>query len=464
MADRFSFSRRDLMAAAAAVGGVASLGAPRAAEASAGAPVSLTTCRRDVQVYGKTARRFSVVQPNGTFGLTLEAGQEFNVDLSNGMDVPTSVHWHGMVEPWRQDGVPWLSAEPLLPGEKRPFRFPAKPTGTRWMHSHFGLQEQNLLAAPLIIRDAAAAALDAQEVVVMLDDFTWRKPTQVLADLRKPKKGMSDSGPDLNDVTYDAFLANGRTLEDPDVVAVEKGGRVRLRIINASASTNFHIDLGALHATLLAVDGDPVEPLQGSSFPIAVAQRLDLLLTLPSNGMAVPVLAAAEGRRLRAGVILRPPGAAAPKLPVSVDSAAPRVTLELEKRLRATEPLADRTADRTIPVSLDGSMVDYLWLMGAHGLPGLVASAKAGNRVEITMTNKTAMAHPMHLHGHVFQVVAIDGERFPGAMRDTVLVLPKTSVTIAFDADNPGLWAFHCHNLYHLATGMFATFAYRDGL
>ena len=86
----------------------------------------------------------------------------------------------------------------------------------------------------------------------------------------------------------------------------------------------------------------------------------------------------------------------------------------------------------------------------------------AGERVEIVMPNRTMMSHPMHLHGHVFQVVGIDGRRFSGAMRDTVLVPPRTTVTVAFDADNPGRWAFHCHNLYHLEAGMMTTLRYTN--
>jgi FtsP/CotA-like multicopper oxidase with cupredoxin domain len=83
-----------------------------------------------------------------------------------------------------------------------------------------------------------------------------------------------------------------------------------------------------------------------------------------------------------------------------------------------------------------------------------------GERVELVMVNQTPMPHPMHLHGHEFQVVEIDGERFSGAVRDTVLVRPRGRVVVAFDANNPGWWAFHCHLLYHLEAGMFTTFRY----
>jgi FtsP/CotA-like multicopper oxidase with cupredoxin domain len=106
---------------------------------------------------------------------------------------------------------------------------------------------------------------------------------------------------------------------------------------------------------------------------------------------------------------------------------------------------------------LRGDMAAYKWSLDLNEpiLAGL------GDRIEVKMTNMSMMAHPMHLHGHHFQVVAIDGHRFAGAVRDTVLVPPMRSVTVAVDANNPGQWAFHCHHLYHMATGMMSTFGYR---
>ncbi len=267
--------------------------------------------------------------------------------------------------------------------------------------------------------------------------------------------------PDLNDVDYDAFLANGRTPDAPEVVRTEPGARVRLRLINGSASSNCTVDLGPVAGELLTVDGEPVEPVRGSRFPIEVAQRIDVLLTMPRTG-AVPVFAHIEGSTLRAAIVLATKGAAVKKVARAAPAKGPRVTLDLEKRLRAKSPLTARPADRRVTVDLTGTMQGYVWNMGVDGLPGLPVSARKGDRVEVEMRNFTPMAHPMHLHGHVFQVVAIDGKRFGGAMRDSVLVPPKSRVTFAFDATNPGMWAFHCHNLYHLAAGMFSTMVYRD--
>lgn len=458
-------SRRLLLAAGAglAAGGI---GRPDRARAQAGQRRVLRLQTRVIEVEGKPATRYGVFQPSGTWGLVLDQGDRLDVRLENTLAVPSGLHWHGLNPPWRQDGVPYLSAPPIAPGSFADYDFPALPTGTRWMHSHVGLQEQDLLAAPLIVREQSAIASGLQEIVVMFEDFSWRTPAEIFADLRKPRPmaGMSmaaGSAPDLNDVTYDAVLANDRTLADPPVFDVERGAEVRLRLINGAAATNFWIDLGALEGTLIAVDGNPILPVRGRMFPLAIAQRADILLRVPADGSAVAVLARGEGLTRQAGAILRPRGAALPKLPVMAERATPALGLAEEMTLRAAQPLATRPVDRTVPVDLTGAMAGYIWGMAVHGLQALPVTVDKGQRVELVMRNTTMMAHPMHLHGHSFQVVAVNDRTFPGAIRDTVLVPPMTTVRVQFDADNPGLWAYHCHNLYHMAAGMFATVAYR---
>ena len=269
------------------------------------------------------------------------------------------------------------------------------------------------------------------------------------------------AGPDLNDVDYDAYLANERTLDDPDVIRVERNGEVRLRIINAGASSNFTIDLGNVQGSLVAVDGNPIAPLAGTRFPVAIAQRADVVLRMPPDGTAVPILALGEGRRLRTGVVLQPPGAAVAKISASSDAMGPQVGLSQELELRVSAPLAAKAADRSIPIDLTGTMMGYSWGMPINGMAGLPATVDRGERVEMVFRNTTMMSHPMHLHGHVFQVTEVNGKQLPGAIRDTILVPPKATVKVVFEADNPGLWAFHCHNLYHMAAGMFSTLVYR---
>ena len=406
--------------------------------------------------------------------------------VENGVDEPSLIHWHGLTPPWRQDGVPGISGPPIPPGGSADYDFPLRFGGTFWMHSHQGLQEQLLMTAPLIIRDQRDRA-DQQEVVVMLADFSFTPPEQIFAALKNAGSmaGMAASGgapasmskpgamsgmatpdggaaPDLNDVKYDAFLANFRTLADPEVVKVGPGGLVLLRIINSASMSNFHVDLGQLEGELIAVDGFEVLPIRARRFPAAVAQRLDIRVTLPPGPGAYPVLALLEGERDQTGIVLVAGSAKVPRLPVKAEAASPPLTLDLERRLRALRPLGVRKADRVHTLNLTGEMAGYVWsindVVWNRDVPPLPVAK--GERVELVFGNKTPMPHPMHLHGHEFQVVEIDGVRFTGAVRDTVLVPPGGRVVVAFDANNPGWWALHCHLLYHLDAGMFTTIRY----
>ena len=421
-----------------------------------------------------SALALCIRQPDGTFGITTDVGKPFRVRVENHIEEPSLIHWHGLTPPWRQDGVPETSGLTIPPGGSADYDFPLRRGGTYWMHSHYGLQEQLLLSAPLIIRDGSENP-SQQEVVVMLADFSFTPPDQILAQLQSRqthdmpsmnKRGAAMSAiksePDLNDVRYDAFLANSRTLADPEVVKVEPGGAVRLRIVNGSSMSAYHIDLGQLEGDLIAVDGIPVQPVRGRIFPITVAQRLDIELTVPKIASAFPVLAVLEGERTRTGIVLLAGKGQVTRISGMAEAASPPLALGLERSLRAAEPLADRKADRTHIVNLTGSMQGYQWSINnvawTKDVPPLMVSD--GERVELAIANQTMMPHPMHLHGHSFQVVAIDGHRFAGALRDTVLVPPKTTVTVAFDANNPGWWAFHCHLLYHQHAGMFATLRY----
>ena len=471
-------SRRGLLGASAA--GIAAFShRPRAFAASP--PLRLTAGRRTLEVNGKSASVFGITGPDGTPGVVLDPGQRFAVTLANQAGEDTIVHWHGQRPPYLQDGVVETGGTLIANGADQAYDFVARP-GTHWMHSHHGLQEQMLMAAPLIVRTAEDVRADAQEVTVLLHDFTFRDPAEILAELgghsghgaampgmAMPQGGatpmtmdtsMGTAAMDLNDVEYDAYLANDRTLADPQVVRTERGGRVRLRLINGATTTAFWIELGALEGTLISVDGDPVRPLAVRRFPLAQGQRVDVLLELKDAGF-FPVLAQREGDRRRTGVILATPQFPIAKLAAEADSTAAAVDLSLEARLSALRPLPPRRPDIVYRVALTGSMAPYVWSIDDRiwrDHQPLVVSH--GQRVELTMVNRSRMAHPMHLHGHHFQVTELGGTRIAGALRDTVLVPVNGSVTIAFNADNPGRWLFHCHNLFHMATGMMTELVY----
>jgi len=453
-------SRRAFLSALAASSATTLARAQSAKELS---PTVLRIERRSIEVNGKPASVFGVRQPDGTFGIRTEVGKRFRVRLENKIDEPSLIHWHGLTPPWQQDGVPGVSGPPIASGASADYDFPLRFGGTFWMHSHQGFQEQLLMASPLIIRDQRDRA-DQQEVIIMLADFSFTPPEQIFAELKKSgmAPGMAMDKPDLNDVKYDAFLANDRTLADPKVVKVEPGGRVLLRVINSSSMSAFHVDLGALDGELIAVDGFRTVPVRGRRFPIAVAQRLDIRLVIPRAAAAHPVLALLEGDNKQTGIILRVGDAPVARISDRANVASPALTLDLESRLRALEPLKPRKANRVHTLNLTGEMAGYRWSLNnvswSKDVPPLPIAQ--GERVELIFVNQTRMPHPMHLHGHEFQVVEIDGKRFAGAVRDTVLVPPGRRVVVAFDANNPGLWALHCHLLYHLEAGMFTTLRY----
>jgi FtsP/CotA-like multicopper oxidase with cupredoxin domain len=448
-----------------------------AAKEQAPTVATLQAMMRTIEINGKPATVMGLQQPNGTQGLSSTVNHLFNVVLENKLSVPTAIHWHGLHPPNGEDGVPGLTQPIITANTSTRYDFPLQPAGTHWMHSHLGLQEASLLAAPLIVHDEADKIADEQEIVLFLGDFSFTPPSEIYAKLRTPlaagKAGMGEKmagrppaqnmkrgKPDVSDVNYDAYLANDRTLADPEVVHVEKGGRIRLRIINGSSGTNFFIDLGSLTGELIATDGMPVIPIGASRFPLAIAQRIDVRLQLPQAG-AFPILALREGTTEQTGIILATAGTSIKRLPAT--NAAPEglLTLDLESRLIAATPLIQKTIDRTFVLRLQGDMAKYEWpINGVVFDTQNPASQKAqiqvksGQRVAVKFINETGMSHPMHLHGHSFQVININGQPIKGAVRDTVLVPPRTSVTVVFDANNPGVWYMHCHILWHLAAGM----------
>ncbi|MEI9997890.1 MAG: hypothetical protein WDO13_01310 [Verrucomicrobiota bacterium] len=278
-------------------------------------------------------------------------------------------------------------------------------SGTFWMHSLYGLQEQQLDAAPLVIRSPEQDAVAGTQYTVMLSDFSFSSPTpdsqhatqrsqrdQPVEDEDGPREGeggrhhrhgrrqawrghgrghrpedapgaavgrprrsgvvsgeATGPAPDT-DVKYDALLADRRTIDNPEVLAVKPGETVLLRLIAASAATNFFVDTGALDATIVATDGENVQPLKGNFFQLGIAQRLDLLVTIPAGGGAFPILALGEGTRQRAGVILSTAGAKAPSLGLESPHLAGGLDNTQELHLAAKAPLPDKPVQRWLPL------------------------------------------------------------------------------------------------------------------
>ena len=437
----------------------AALTLPRPAWASTPA---LTVASRQLEVLGRAATVFGITNAAGGHGLVAREGDRFTGTVLNDTDDDLILHWHGQTRAAANQDRTRPGGGVQSSGTTDAYDFELTP-GTHWMHSHT-LTEQLLLAAPMVTVEADATT---PEATVMLHDFAFRSPAEILAELGASKMhdmatmGSGDqAGHDMsamampgmvhaNDVAYDAFLANDRTLADPQVIAVEPGP-FRLRLINGATATAFWIDTG-LTTQVIATDGTPCKPMPGQHFPIAQGQRLDLLVMIPPEGGAFPILAQVESARMRTGVILATAGAQVTRVSDMADADSEPLDLRLDAALNAATTPPDRAA-QMLHVTM-GMQPGYVWTLN----DGAPLQAALGARVELMFMNPTPMMHPMHLHGHHFQVVDVGMGRFAGPMRDTVIVPPMGMVTVAVDLDKAGGWYLHCHHLYHMAGGMMIT-------
>src|SRR5215468_5862889 len=369
------------------------------ASGSASEPVRLFVKEVPLKILGKTVTVIAIKQADGTEGYSPEKDGGFHVEVVNQLKVPTSLHWHGLILPNLMDGVPFVTQDPIAPGKSFRYDFPLKQSGTYWMHSHYGLQEQSYNSAPLVIWTPEERAKADRQIVVMFSDFSVTPAEQILKDLKggMQSTGMKESPPGKKmestasgkmsgnmggsapsevvaqkwddqkqrlgrtiirapeaeiDVKYDALLANRRTLDDPQIISVNAGKSVLLRLIAASSNQNFYVDTGGLDAELLAVDGKAVQPIKGNFFQLGVAQRLDLKVAIPKEGGAYPILAQGEGTKLLCGVVLVTKDAAAPKLSRTASVSTAALDNTQEKKLRALNPLPDRPIDRTLQAAL----------------------------------------------------------------------------------------------------------------
>ncbi len=271
---------------------------------------TLTIEKQSVNFTGKEVMGMTV---NGSIpGPTLEftEGEQAVIHVTNKMDVETSVHWHGILLPNFQDGVPYLTTPPINPGTTFTYEFPIKQSGTYWYHSHTMLQEQSGVFGSIVIQPKEKTLDYDKELVLMLSDWTNEKPKDVMRTLKRGsewygiKKGTSTplnqvigrgalgaqidfwrqrmEGADIADIYYSAFLVNGKQLaEYPDF---KPGEKVRLRIIDGSSSTQFWMTFGGETPLLVSADGLDVEPVKRNKTFIAIAETYDFIVTIPQSG------------------------------------------------------------------------------------------------------------------------------------------------------------------------------------
>jgi FtsP/CotA-like multicopper oxidase with cupredoxin domain len=446
--------------------------------------VSLTAAPATIDLGGRVVRTWAF---NGALPgpeLRLRAGQVVRVRLHNRLPAATTVHWHGIALHNAMDGVPEVTQPAVEPGDGFIYRFRVPDPGTYFYHPHVGVQSDRGLYGPLVVEDPNEAGRYDREAVLVLDDWTdgvGPSPDRILARLQRggmrhmgSMAGMSgmnhgaggiamfDSasplGGDTGDVRHPLYLVNGRTPHSPTVFEARPRERVRLRLVNAGADTAFRVALGGHRLTVTHADGFPVRPVTGDALLLGMGERYDLLVDLQDG--VFPLVAVAEGKGGRAFAVVRTSRGAKPRASVRPPELDRLVITVADLRATAAVDLGPRSPTRTYRLALDGDMNRYRWTINGkthHAAAPL--HLREGERVRLIFENRSMMFHPMHLHGHTFQLQRA-GSRRPGPRKDTVIVRPMERITVDFEAGNPGRWMLHCHNAYHQAAGMMTTLAY----
>jgi multicopper oxidase len=472
---------------------------------------SLTAQQTEIDLGGITAR--TLAYGNTIPGPLIRAniGDELAITVTNRLDQPTSLHWHGIVLRNDMDGVE--PATPNIPaGHDFTFKFSVPNAGTYWAHPHVGLEEDMGLYLPVIVDDPTEPGNYDAEWIVVMDDWTdgvGKSPQQLYEALTSPNKptmqnmpaatptttttpttgtttstnkattptattgttststatgmpgmsgmpagevGTSDLlGGDAGDIAYPYYLINGRVPAVATTFSAKPAQRIRIRFINSGSDTVFRVALAGHSMTVTHTDGYPVVPTQVDALLIGMAERYDVIVTAADG--VFPLVAAAEGKNAVARALLVTGSGSQPDPQFRPTELTKRVgTLEMftattSVNLGAAEP------NLNLPVLLGGDMAKYVWTI--NGEPYSKTDplhVRQGQRPTVTFDNSTMMYHPIHLHGHTFQVIKADGT--PGARKDTVIVLPKQKISAVLVADNPGLWMLHCHNTYHAYAGM----------
>lgn len=475
--------------------------------------VKLTAMTAELDLGGRTVRTWAYGDRLPGQEVRVTAGDTLALTLANHLPQATSLHWHGLALRNDMDGVPGLTQKSIKPGADFTYRFAVPHPGTYWFHPHSGTQQDRGLYAPLIVEDPKEPLRYDKEWVVVLDDWVdgvdGSTPDAVLAELSKgmdmdtggghdmshmssnlssnmsnvsklsprtassPKPGPGSSGPspsrmmmgatsdllggDAGDVAYPHYLINGRTPQAPSSFRARPGDRIRLRIINAGGDTAFRVALGGHEMTVTHTDGFPVEDAKTDALLLGMGERYDVLVTAKDG--AFPLTAVAEGKKASALAILRTGGGDAPSPSTRPKELKGRLLTADKLRAAKSVALPSRKPDRTIRIQLTGGMAKYDWAFDKKPYsPDRRHPVRAGERVRLVFANSTTMWHPIHLHGHTFTLASVAG----GPRKDTAIILPNGTLTVDFEADNPGLWMIHCHNVYHSEAGMMTVLGYRS--
>ncbi len=429
----------------------------------------------DVDLGGIVVNTWTFGGQPGAPELRMKAGDSVRVNVANQLSAATSIHWHGLSLRNDMDGVADITQPPIAAGGSFSYRFTAPTPGTFWYHPHMGLQLDRGLYAPFVIEDPDEPLdVDVDQVVILddwLDDIAGGTPEAAFSSLSSMpgmnmgigSMGLSGDhtssllGGDAGDISYPEHLLNGKVAFDRPTFDVPLNGRIRLRIINAGSDTAYRVAIEGHQMTVTHADGFPVEHVVVDALLLGMGERYDVMVA-PTSG-AWSLYAEAVGKDGSASAVIRTAGAEATK--ASPSTVRPK---ELDGKLLAYSDLvADESVrfawspDRTVDVELTGSMMKNDWTIDRRSFAQHEPiEVRSGEKVRLRIKNSTQMWHPMHLHGHTFRL----GGSPSNPRKDTANVLPGKTMDFDLIADNPGQWMLHCHNTYHLESGMATVLSY----
>ena len=395
-------------------------------------------------------------------------GERIRIDVQNDLPVATTVHWHGLRVPNAMDGVPMLTQEPIQPAARYTYEFDLPDAGTYWYHPHLGSAEQlgRGLYGGIIVEEQEPPKVD-RELVWILDDWRLDQQAQIVENFGN-----------WHDLSHNGRLGNSVTVNgrDPGDVSVRAGERLRLRLINAANARVFALLFEGHAPWIVALDGQPVTPHAPSDGRVLLApsQRVDLIVDFdgePGSRHRVIDEAYERDRYLLLDLVYAAEASRRDK-PAEPPTALPANPL----------PEPDLETAETHRIHFGGGMMDpalrrgdidvesareqfgrgEVWRINGearlgHGGEPLLTLAR-NRAVKLELVNDTAWDHPIHLHGHSFRVLKVNDAPQPHRpWRDTLLMAPGETAEIAFVADNPGDWMFHCHIPEHQESGMMAT-------
>ena len=366
--------------------------------------------------------------------LRLRRGQQVQIDVENGLDEGTAVHWHGIRLENRMDGVPMVTQDLIEPADIKAYTFVPPDSGTYWYHSHYTSHEQVArgMMGALIIEDDVPPDVD-HDITVLISDWLMQKDGT-----------LTDEFTDMHSLAHDGYMGNyARAFLSQR--QVKQGDRVRFRLINAATNRVFSTVVSGVSGSVVALDGMALaKPHALTELVLAPAQRADLIVDIIS-----PVgfdMVTRQGPYRLADLAVSGTNTDRKTGPISA-LALPNL------------PLPDEPTQHLTLTMMGGAMGgrhegDNIWAF--NNISDLQSepfgSFKIGETVRITLANDTSFPHGIHLHGHHFYEV--DEEGVLGNLRDTTLVNARESRDIICVFDNPGRWLLHCHMLSHAFGGM----------